>query len=83
MLQRDYGLRLKEAIHINLSRQLKDNTTLLAQGKGGKIIEKHLDRDLVQKIEENAKNGIFELKKDTYTKELKKAIEEFLKDLDV
>jgi integrase len=75
ILQKDYGLRLKEAIHINLNRQLKDNITLFVQGKGGKIIEKHLDRDLVQKIEENAKNGIFELKKDTYTKELKEAIE--------
>ena len=74
-LQRDYGLRLKEAIHINLNRQLKDNITLFVQGKGGKIIEKHLDRDLVQKIEKNAQNGIFELKKDIYTKELKEAIE--------
>jgi integrase len=75
LLQRDYGLRLKEAIHINLSRQLKDNTTLLAQGKGGKITEKHLDRDLVQKVKENAKNGIFEVKRDNYIKELKSEIE--------
>jgi site-specific recombinase XerD len=74
LLQRDYGLRLKEATHINLDRQLKDNT-LFVQGKGGKIVEKHLDRDLVQKIEKTAQNGIFEVKKDSYTKELKSEIE--------
>ena len=74
LLQRDYGLRLKEATHINLDRQLKDNI-LFAQGKGGKITEKHLDRDLVQKIEKTAQNGIFEVKKDSYTKELKSEIE--------
>jgi integrase len=73
-LQRDYGLRLKEATHINLDRQLKDNT-LFVQGKGGKIVEKHLDKDLIQKIEKNAQNGVFEIKKDTYTKELKSEIE--------
>jgi site-specific recombinase XerD len=73
-LQRDYGLRLKEAMHINLDRQLKDNT-LFVQGKGGKILEKELSKELVQKVKENAKNGIFEIKKDTYTKELKEAIE--------
>jgi len=45
------------------------------QGKGGKILEKELSKELVQKVKENAKNGIFEIKKDTYTKELKEAIE--------
>jgi site-specific recombinase XerD len=74
-LQRDYGLRLKEAIHINLNRQLKDNITLFVQGKGGKTIEKELSRDLLQKIEKTAQNGIFEVKKDIYIKELKSEIE--------
>ena len=74
-LQRDYGLRLKEATHINLNRQIENENTLIVQGKGGKILEKELTKDLVQKIKENAKNDIFEIKKDTYTKELKEAIE--------
>ena len=74
LLQRDYGLRLKEATHINLDRQLKDNT-LFVQGKGGKILEKELTKDLVQKIEKNAQNGIFEVKRDNYIKELKSEIE--------
>jgi integrase len=74
LLQRDYGLRLKEATHVNLNKQLENNI-LFVQGKGGKILEKELTKDLVQKIQENAKNGIFEVKKDTYTKELKEAIE--------
>ena len=74
-LQRDYGLRLKEATHINLNRQIENENMLIVQGKGGKIIEKELSKELVQKIEKNAQNAIFELKKDIYTKELKEAIE--------
>jgi integrase len=75
LLQRDYGLRLKEAVHINLNRQIENENVLIVQGKGGKVVEKELSRDLVQKIQENAQNGVFELKKDIYTKELKEAIE--------
>jgi len=74
-LQRDYGLRVKEATHINLERQLKDNNTLIIQSKGGKLIEKQLTPQLIQRIKENAINGIYSIPKTTYSDNLKKEIE--------
>ena len=73
-LQRDYGLRVKEATHINLNRQLQDNT-LQVQGKGGKIIYKELDKNLVKEIKELSQNGIFKIAQRTYAYQLKKEIE--------
>jgi integrase len=73
-LQRDYGLRAKEATHINISRQLRDNT-LSYQQKGGKLSEIKLSPTLVSKIEENAVNGKYELNYKTYSRNLKEAIE--------
>ena len=73
-LQRDYGLRVKEATHINLQRQLNQNTLLYAQ-KGGKMSEITLNPTLVSKIKENALNGRYELNYRTYSRELKIEIE--------
>ena len=74
-LQRDYGLRVKEATHINLNRQLQDNI-LQVQGKGGKIIYKELDEGLVKEIKELAnKDGIFKVSPRTYAYQLQKEIE--------
>jgi len=73
-LQRDYGLRVKEATHINIDRQLHGNT-LLYQQKGGKLSEIKLNPTLVSKIKENAINGKFEVNYKTYSRELQKEIE--------
>jgi integrase len=72
-LQRDYGLRVKEATHINLVRQIRGNI-LAVQGKGGKLIEKELNPTLISKIKENAKNGIYSVNMRTYSRNLEKAI---------
>jgi len=74
-LQRDYGLRVKEATHINIERQLHGNT-LSYQQKGGKLSEIKLTPTLTSKIKENAVNGKYELNYKTYSRELKKAIEQ-------
>ena len=74
-LQRDYGLRVKEATHINIERQLHGNT-LSYQQKGGKLSEIKLTPTLTSKIKENAVNGKYEINYKTYSRELKKAIEQ-------
>ena len=73
-LQRDYGLRVKEATHIDLVRQIRGNI-LTVQGKGGKLIEKELNPTLTSKIKENANNGIYSVNIKTYSYNLKSAIE--------
>ncbi len=73
-LQRDYGLRAKEATHINIERQLHGNTLSYSQ-KGGKLSEIKLTPTLASKIKENAVNGKYELNYKTYSRELKTAIE--------
>jgi len=72
-LQRDYGLREREATHINLEKQLHGNI-LTIQAKGGKIIEKEINPALISKLKENAQNGIYKVPTRTYEKDLKKAI---------
>jgi integrase len=73
-LQRDLGLRVKEATHINLDRQLKGNVLIITQ-KGGKLTQKEISPTLISKIKENAKNGIYSVNKMTYQRHLKEAIE--------
>jgi len=73
-LQRDYGLRIKEATHINISRQLHGNTLSYSQ-KGGKLSEIELNPTLASKIRENAVNGKYEVNRKTFSRHLKKAIE--------
>lgn len=72
-LQRDYGLRMSAATHINIEKQLKENT-LHYQEKGGKWSEKELSPGLVSKIKENAIEGKYEISKNTYRDQLKKEI---------
>jgi len=73
-LQRDYGLRMSAATHININKQLNGNT-LSYQEKGGKWSEKELNPSLVLKIKENAVNGKYELSNNTYRDQLQKEIE--------
>jgi integrase len=73
-LQRDYGLRVGAASHINIEKQINGNT-LSYQEKGGKWSEKELAPSLVSKIKENAVNGKYELNYNTYRDQLQKAIE--------
>lgn len=72
-LQRDYGLRMNAATHINIE-QLNGNT-LSYQEKGGRWSEKELSNGLVSKIKENAVNGKYELSINTYRDQLQKQIE--------
>jgi len=73
-LQRDYGLRAKEAIHINISRQLEGNILSYNQ-KGGKLSEIKLSAELSARIRERAVNNRYEINYKTYSSELKKEIE--------
>jgi integrase len=73
-LQRDYGLRVSAATHINIDKQLNGNI-LKYQEKGGKWSEKELTPTLASKIRENAVNGKYEVNKNTYYDQVKRAIE--------
>jgi len=73
-LQRDYGLRMSAATHINIEKQLQ-GTTLKYQEKGGKWSEKELTNTLASKIRENAVDGKYNLSHNTYRDQLKKEIE--------
>jgi site-specific recombinase XerD len=73
-LQRDYGLRMSAATHINIEKQINGNT-LKYQEKGGKWSEKELNPTLISKIKENAVEGKYELSKNTYRDQLQKEIE--------
>ncbi len=74
-LQRDYGLRVNAATHINLDKQLNGNT-LTFREKGGKLSQKELSPNLAQKLKENAVEGKYEVNKRTYARDLQKKIEE-------
>ncbi|HIP15283.1 MAG TPA: hypothetical protein EYG74_07325 [Sulfurimonas autotrophica] len=75
-LQYKHGLRVKEATHINVYRQLTGNI-LQVQAKGGKIVTVEISKDLEKAIREYAKqnNNIYEVNKSTYARDLKTAIE--------
>ena len=73
-LQRDYGLRVNAATHINLEKQLNGNT-LTYREKGGKLSQKELNPTLAQKIKENAVDGKYEVNKRTYARDFQKQIE--------
>lgn len=73
-LQRDYGLRVNAATHINLDKQLNGNT-LTFREKGGKLSQKVLSPNLAQKIKENAVEGKYEINKRTYSRDLQREIE--------
>jgi integrase len=75
-LQRDYGLRAKEATHIKVDKQLTGNI-LQVQAKGGKPVIVELDKKLADHIREVAKenNGIYQINYKTYTRDLKEALE--------
>jgi integrase len=73
-IQRDYGLRAKEATHINL-KNLSDNNVLTYKQKGGMESQKEISKELADKIREHAENGKFNIPYTTYRDNLKEAIE--------
>ena len=73
-LMERHGLRIAEASHINIAKQLHGNT-LTVSAKGGKIIQKELTPSLVSKIIQNAQNGILSQTYETFSKDLKDAVE--------
>ena len=73
-LQRDHGLRVNAATHINLDKQLNGNT-LTFREKGGKLSQKELSPNLAQKIRENSIQGKYEINKRTYARDFQKQIE--------
>ena len=73
-LQRDYGLRVNAATHINLDKQLNGNT-LIYREKGGKLSRKELSPNLAQKLKVNAVDGKYEINKRTYARDFQKQIE--------
>jgi integrase len=73
-LQRDYGLRVNAATHINLDKQLNGNT-LTYKEKGGKLSRKEINPNLAQKLKENAVEGKYEINKRTYARDFQKQIE--------
>lgn len=73
-LQRDYGLRVNAATHIDLNKQLNGNT-LTYREKGGKLSQKELNPTLAQKIRENSIQGKYEINKRTYARDFQKQIE--------
>lgn len=76
MLQRDYGLRLKEATHINIDRFLNGNM-ITVTGKGGKIIEREISQNMIDALKKHAnENGLYKVSQSTYSKNLRSALEE-------
>jgi integrase len=73
-IQRDYGLRAKEATHINL-KNLDENNILTYKQKGGMESQKEISKELADKIREHAENGKFNIPYTTYRDNLKEAIE--------
>jgi integrase len=73
-LQRDYGLRVSEASHINL-KNLDKNNVLHYQQKGGMWSEKEISKELADKIRENATDGKFNVSVRSYERHLKAEIE--------
>ena len=73
-LQRDYGLRMSAATHINIDKQI-DGNMLTYREKGGNWSQKELDPALVSKIKENAVDGKYNLSINTYRDQLQKEIE--------
>ena len=75
-LQRDFGLRVKAASHINISKQIKHTESKIEYSeKGGKLSEKILSISLIYKIIKYSVNNIFSVNKRTYSRHLQKAIE--------
>jgi integrase len=74
-LQRDYGLRVAPATHINIEKQIQGNTFIYRE-KGGQMSERELSNEMIQKIKDNAIDGKYELSYNTYRDQLQKAIKE-------
>jgi site-specific recombinase XerD len=76
-LQYKHGLRVKEATHINVKKQMTGNI-LQVQAKGGKPVIVEISKELEKEIREYAKEhkGVYEIDRSTYARDLRSAIEE-------
>lgn len=73
MLQREYGLRVREATHVKES-QLQGNT-LTVQGKGGYMITKELSPQHAQQLRDAMQDGKYSVNYKTYSRDLKEGVE--------
>jgi integrase len=73
-IQRDYGLRVSEATHINIEKQL-DGNILHYQQKGGMWSQKEISQELADRIRKNAVEGKYSIPVRTYSRHLEKQIE--------
>jgi integrase len=73
-LQKNYGLRVKEATHINL-KNLDKNNILTYKQKGGMESQKQISKELADKIKQHAQDGKFSIPYTSYINNLKNAIE--------
>lgn len=71
-MQLTYGFRVNEVANIDINKQV-DNNTLTVQAKGGQLISKELSSEHLSKLQELSSNGIFNISKLEYGKELKNA----------
>ena len=85
-LQRDYGLRPGAAREIKVVKNPTDlknpdfkgthlkGNVLHYREKGGKTAQKTLDKETVKIIEKNAQNGSYRIARNTYARDLEKAL---------
>ena len=73
-LQRDYGLRETASRSIVIEKQLHGNT-LSFREKGGNWSTRELKPDLVARIKEHAKNGVYLVNEKTLARNIQKGVE--------
>jgi integrase len=72
-IQRDYGLRVSEATHINL-KNLDENNILTYKQKGGMESQKEISQELADRIRKNAVEGKYSIPVRTYSRYLEREI---------
>ena len=80
-IQKDLGLRVKEATYIKES-QLKENNNIEITQKGGNKTIRKINPQLYKQIKNEIKNnnGVFQINRATYTRDLKQAVEKAKED---
>ena len=73
-LQREYGLRVTAASHINIDKQF-DNATFTYSEKGGMKNTRQFPMELIDRIKKLSVNGRFDVPYNTYRLHLKTVIE--------